>query len=100
MPTIAVTYTYGGSAEALAEHRPAHREFLRGLAAEGRLVCSGPYDDEPAGALLILSAPDAREALALLDDDPLLREGVITERTARPWTVVIGSLGRPTADPA
>lgn len=94
MPIIAVTYVYGGSAQALTEHRPRHREFLRGLAATGDLIAAGPFDDdEPAGALLLVDSETPQDALQLLDPDPLLLEQVITERTARPWRITVGGLG-------
>lgn len=93
MAIIAVTYVYGGDPQELAEHRPRHREFLAQLHDSGALVASGPYDDDqPAGALLLLRAEDPESALAALDPDPLLEVGVITERSARPWKVVIGKL--------
>lgn len=93
MALIAVTYVYGGSPEALAEHRPVHREFLRSLLASGDLLAAGPFDDdEHAGALLLVEAPSTQEALAILDPDPLLVESVITERTARPWRITVGEL--------
>ena len=34
MAIIAVTYVYGGDPQALTEHRPRHRDFLRELLAE------------------------------------------------------------------
>ncbi|MDO5619119.1 YciI family protein [Kocuria sp.] len=91
MTLQAVTYVYGGSAEALAEHRPVHRQFLGELEAAGVLLAAGPYDDDaPAGALLIVQADSPEQALEVLDPDPLLVEQVITERTARPWKVTVG----------
>ncbi|KUG53912.1 MULTISPECIES: YciI family protein [Kocuria] len=93
MAIIAVTYVYGGDAQALTEHRPRHRDFLRELLAEGSLVLAGPYDDDlPAGALLLMRAETPEAALELLAPDPLLEVGVITERTARPWKISIGQL--------
>ena len=93
MSIIAVTYVYGGDPQALAEHRPRHREFLRELHEAGSVIATGPFDDElPAGALLLLRAASPEEALARLEADPLLEVGVITERTARPWKVVLGEL--------
>lgn len=91
MSLFAVTYVYGGSKDALAEHRPAHRQYLSDLETAGIIVASGPYDDdEQAGALLIVSAETADQALAHLDADPLLTHEVITHRQARPWKVTIG----------
>lgn len=93
MSLQAVTYVYGGSAEALAEHRPAHRQFLNDLREAGTLRAAGPYDDQEApGALLLIQAESPEAALAALDPDPLLIEQVITERSARPWKITVGSL--------
>lgn len=94
MSLHAVTYVYGGPADALAEHRPAHREFLGELAARGILLAAGPFDDnDDAGALLLIEADSAAQALSVLDPDPLLIQEVITERKARPWKITVGALG-------
>ncbi|MCS6711973.1 hypothetical protein JSY14_08055 [Brachybacterium sp. EF45031] len=92
MDLVAVQYLYADAADRLAQHRPEHRAFLGGLLERGVLVASGPLGD-PAGALILVRADGAEEALQLLDDDPFRREGLIVERTARPWTVVLGSVG-------
>lgn len=92
--TFAVTYVYGGPADVLTARRPEHREYLAGLAQQGHVLASGPLDgDGPAGALLIFSADDAAEVERLTDEDPLVRHGVVTERSVRPWKVVIGQVG-------
>ena len=41
MAIIAVTYVYGGDPQALTEHRPRHRDFLRELLDDGSLVLAG-----------------------------------------------------------
>ncbi|MBM7825391.1 uncharacterized protein YciI [Arcanobacterium pluranimalium] len=85
----AVFYTYDPArAEDLTHARPAHREFLRGLLNNGELLASGPFLD--GGALLIVRAEDADAALALLENDPLNIEGIITERKALMWDPVLG----------
>ncbi len=43
------------------DHRPAHRERLAALAAEGRVLAAGPWTDE-SGALLVFLV-DSRDAL-------------------------------------
>lgn len=49
--------------------RPAHRERLAGLAADGKLLAGGPWSDD-SGALLVFVVGD-REALdRILADDP------------------------------
>ena len=44
MSVYALTYTYGGPSEILAEHRPAHRAFLRELQERGVNLASGPLN--------------------------------------------------------
>ena len=91
MPTFAVQYTYVEDADRVGTFRPEHRAFLSELHDQGVLALSGPLGGTP-GALLVLTAESEAAALARLDADPFLREGVITERVAREWTVVIGEL--------
>ncbi|CAI9406659.1 YciI family protein [Aestuariimicrobium sp. T2.26MG-19.2B] len=85
-----VTYTYLNAPDALAEVRLEHRAFLRGLADQGTLAASGPLNDSPEGALLLLRIDDTDEATALLADDPFQREGLVTEVSVRSWDPVIG----------
>ena len=92
--TFAVTYVYGGPADVLAARRPEHRQYLGGLVEQGHLLASGPFDDDGApGALLVFAAEDAGVVERLTDEDPLVRHGVVTERTVRPWKVVLGRVG-------
>lgn len=92
--TFAVTYVYGGPADVLAARRPEHRQYLGGLVEQGHLLASGPYDDDDAaGALLVFAAEDAGQVERLTDEDPLVRHGVVTERTVRAWKVVLGRVG-------
>ncbi|MFP3712073.1 YciI family protein [Puerhibacterium sp. TATVAM-FAB25] len=94
MAVFVVTYVYAPDSAARRDVvRPEHREFLRGLHAEGRLRLSGPLPatgDQPDGALIVVEADDADGALALLDADPFRREGLVGTRTARELVPVIG----------
>ena len=93
MPIFAVTYTYADRPTVLDEHRPEHRAVLRGLLDDGTLLASGPLAQDaanPAGALLLVDAPDEGAVATALDADPFAREHVITRRTVRPWSPVIG----------
>lgn len=98
MTTYAVTYVYTDDARALDAYRADHRTFLRGLHEAGTLRASGPQPpavDEAgtataAGALLVLEADSPEGALGMLDADPFWTQGLITARSAREWTVVIG----------
>lgn len=91
MATFAVQYTYSDDADRLAAFRPEHREHLAELHRQGTVLLSGPLGGTP-GALLIVSADSVEDALARLDADPFRREGLILDRSAREWTVVIGEL--------
>jgi uncharacterized protein len=91
MALHAVIYRYSTDAAAVDEHRPGHRDFLRPLFEQGRLIVSGPLAQGGApGALLILDADDVNEVAALLDEDPFHVLGLITEREIRRWDPVFG----------
>ncbi|MDO4791414.1 MAG: YciI family protein [Buchananella hordeovulneris] len=92
MAFVAVEYVYNPkNAQEMDRVRPAHREFLASLFAEGKLVASGPYTEgEVPGALLLLDAPDGAAALAVLEEDPFQRAGLLEEWRARAWNPVIG----------
>lgn len=51
------------------EVRPAHREYLTELHAQGKLVTAGPYSDQ-SGALLIYDVTDEAELREILAKDP------------------------------
>jgi uncharacterized protein YciI len=91
MALHAVIYRYSADAAALDEHRPAHRDYLRSLFEQGRIVVSGPLADGGGpGALLILDAADRDEVAALLDGDPSNALGLIAEREIRRWNPAFG----------
>jgi uncharacterized protein YciI len=69
--------------------RPTHREYLRSLFDQGKLVMSGPWADD-TGAMLIYEAADMNEAERLLDADPYRTAGVIAEARIKEWRVVVG----------
>ena len=50
------------------DHRPAHRERLAALAAEGRLLAAGPWSDE-SGALLVFLVGDRAEVDEIIAAD-------------------------------
>ncbi|MGP5125992.1 YciI family protein [Brachybacterium tyrofermentans] len=91
MALFAVQYTYTDDAEKTQSVRPEHRDHLRELLAAGTLLLAGPFAGTPGG-LLVVRADSEEGALAALDGDPFLREGVIIDRSAREWTVSIGEL--------
>ena len=84
-----MTYFYSAEPEALAEIRPIHREWLKGLYEAGTLLASGPMVDNP-GALLIIKAESVEAVSALLDNDPFDIAGFIGERVVTQWNPVFG----------
>ncbi len=92
MTIYAVQYAYSDDTDARDVHRPAHREFLSGLAEEGVLLASGPYaGDGPDGALLLVRVGEGAEALELLREDPFQQQGLVEQVDVREWTPVLGS---------
>ena len=73
------------------EHVDAHRSYLRGLAANGVLLVSGPFDPRQGGALLLRLPDDAAlETLQRVrDEDPFTLRGVAAYELL-PWNPVIG----------
>ena len=91
MPVFAVHYDYAAdSNEPRSQHRPAHRAFLDTLTGPVKALVTGPYVEEPAGALLVIEAASAAEVERALDDDPFYSEGLITHRSVREWIQVTG----------
>lgn len=93
MSLYAVRYHYSDDTAGRDEHRPAHRDFLSGLATEGVLVASGPLAEAPPQALLLLEGESAEQVRDLLREDPFAQQGLIETVEVREWDVVIGSVG-------
>ncbi|MFM2125608.1 MAG: hypothetical protein RL328_2059 [Acidobacteriota bacterium] len=90
--TYAVTIEYRSDPEAIAQNRPDHREYLRGLVAANKLVISGPFADD-SGALIVYNADDEAEVERLIHADPFCRAGVFQTWVIRPWKIVMASPG-------
>lgn len=68
--------------------RPAHRERLRQLHADGVLVMSGPFSDD-SGALLIFDVDDPAAMDRVLADDPYYSTPGVTVSRRQPWSPII-----------
>lgn len=81
-------------AEDYLERRPAFREEHLGLARDAQrrdeLVLAGAYADPADGAALVFRADDEAVVRRFVDQDPYVRQGLVTRWVIRPWTVVIG----------
>lgn len=69
-----------------------HRSYLRGLADQGILLASGPFEPRHGGALL-LRIPEGADPAATLDavrdGDPFTKVGV-AQYELLPWAPTIG----------
>jgi uncharacterized protein len=70
--------------------RPAHREYLGRLAADGKLVVAGPWAND-TGAVLVFDVADRAELNRILDADPYAPAKVIAEQRIREWVPITGS---------
>ena len=67
--------------------RPAHRENLARLAADGRLLGAGPWSDD-SGALLVFVVDSREELDAILEADPYYSAGGVTVTSVEEWNLV------------
>jgi uncharacterized protein YciI len=73
--------------DARLELRPAHRERLTALVADGRLLAAGPWPDD-SGALLIFRVDTRGELDAIMLDDPYYTVSGVTVASIREWSPV------------
>ena len=69
------------------ELRPAHRERLAGLVADGRLLAAGPWSDD-SGALLVFLVDDRAALDVLMAEDPYYTAPGVTVASIQEWNPV------------
>lgn len=72
-------------------YRDEHLQLARGAHARGELVLAGALADPVDGALLIFQGETSAAAEAFANNDPYVKNGLITAWTVRNWTVVVGN---------
>lgn len=83
---VAVEYVFVAEAnERRLAARPAHREWLTGLKADGLLVQAGPFADGTS-SLLVFDVADEAVLDELLAADPYPKDSVVVTR--RVWTTL------------
>jgi len=87
---FAAVIEYSQDKAKVQEIRPAHRQYLTGLTASGKLAASGPFTDD-YGALIIYEAATREEAEALLKADPFNQHGIFVSYVMRPWNPVFAN---------
>jgi len=76
----------------LARLRPERYAFFQRLDADGVLLASGQVLDGDLGdGILVLRASSVADAEALLDGDPLVTAGLVTQRRIAQWHPTIGA---------
>jgi uncharacterized protein YciI len=89
--TFAVIYTYTDDTVLRDATRPAHRDYLRGLADEGVLLVAGAWaPGEAPGGLLIFRGEDKAAVQAIVDKDPFTTSGVVANAEIREWAPPLG----------
>jgi uncharacterized protein YciI len=83
---------YSQDREKVQSVRPAHRAYLAGLKAQGRLAAAGPFTDD-SGALIVYEANSPEEAESFLRGDPFHANGIFLAYVLRPWNPVMANLG-------
>ena len=86
---VELAFTAGTDAAARLAARPAHRERVAALHAEGVVAMAGPFADD-SGALLVFDVPTRADLDALLAADPYFRVPGVTVTAARQWRPFVG----------
>nr|WP_042183732.1 YciI family protein [Kibdelosporangium sp. MJ126-NF4]CEL15793.1 hypothetical protein [Kibdelosporangium sp. MJ126-NF4]CTQ93718.1 hypothetical protein [Kibdelosporangium sp. MJ126-NF4] len=86
--TADVTYTT--DRDKLTAVRPAHRDYLRGLAEQGIVLAAGPWADD-LGGFAVYQVEDRAQLDKILADDPYTTEGVAARRDVREWKITLGA---------
>lgn len=87
---FAALIDYTTDVSKIAEHRPAHRAYLKSLLDSNRLAISGPFMDD-RGGLLVYSTETLEETESIIRNDPFTQAGVFVSWTIRPWRVVMSN---------
>lgn len=88
--TYAVTIDYSPDVSLIETHRPPHREYLRGLIDQGKLVIAGPFIDNQGG-FIVYEAADEAEVESIIKGDPFYAGGVFQTWKIRPWRIVMAN---------
>jgi len=71
--------------------REGHLSLAQKAYQNGSLVMGGALDDPADSAMLIFKGDSPEVATEFAQNDPYVKNGLITEWKVRPWVVVIGN---------
>ncbi len=77
--------SFGSDSTQRLAARPAHRERLASLKADGIVVLGGPLADE-SGSLILLDVPDQAAADAVVAEDPYYSVDGVEVVSVREWS--------------
>jgi uncharacterized protein YciI len=70
--------------------REGHLALARQAHERGDLLLAGALAEPADRAVLVWATQDHSVVNAFVEQDPYVREGLVTAWTVRPWTVVVG----------
>jgi len=74
-----------------SEFREEHLKLAKEMNGRGELVLAGAFSDPVDRALLIFRVPDKSVVEDFVNNDPYVKNSLVTKWEIRPWTVVIGT---------
>jgi uncharacterized protein YciI len=84
-----------GAADAIAQHLPAHLEYMIALEKDGVMFASGPFTEldgkQRGNGMSIVRADNVEQACKIAEADPFFIAGLRTYEV-REWTVMEGSV--------
>ena len=72
------------------EFREEHLTLARAARARGELALAGAFTDPADSTLLVWSTADRAVVEAFVEQDPYVRNGLVTSWRIREWNVVVG----------
>jgi uncharacterized protein YciI len=73
-------------------YRPEHLELAQGLQKAGKMIGGGPYSPATPGALFVFEDSNDDVVKKFVNDDPYVKNGLVTSWTIKEWNVLIGSI--------
>jgi uncharacterized protein YciI len=70
--------------------REAHLKLVRDAHQRGELLMAGAFADPVDGAALVFTAAGRSMAERFAQEDPYVKEGLVTAWRVRQWNVVVG----------
>lgn len=72
--------------------RDAHLAHAWAAEARGELILGGALADPPDRAIILFQGDGPEAAIAFAENDPYVREGIVSRWEVRPWTTVVGQM--------